>query len=179
MIEIRSQFDRHDVKRKIAPGSSEPGSGQKMSYSSYYDSLGVIQLEEEGYINLYEEIQSHKDSTDIHILIDRYHQGDLSIMERLQTPRGVYADSTGMPKTYAEVLNLTHRAENEFMKLPVEVRREFDHDWTQWMAAMDDMPSWARRMGFDAQEEQARQISDLGSPGPVDSAPISEGGESK
>lgn len=179
MINIRHQFDRFS-NSKADRGYTNPGDAEKVTYTSYYDSRGILQLEEDGKINLYEEIQSHKDSTDIHVLIERFHQGDLSIMERLQTERGAYVDATNMPKTYAEVLNLIHRGEQEFMQLPVEVRAEFNHDYAQWMAAMDDMPVWAKRMGFDKQEQQANQINDLGSSAPAPApVPDTTGGVSE
>ncbi|UPW41082.1 internal scaffolding protein [Sigmofec virus UA08Rod_5594] len=161
MIDIRSQYDRLSPARKIDPGASEPGSEYKVTYSSYYDSEGRLIVEASGKVNLYEEIQSHKDSTDIHILLDRYHKGDLDVMARLQEDRGVYADVTGMPRTYAEVLNLVHQGELEFMRLPVDVRAKFDHSYEVYMASMDDPKVWSQRMGFDAAETQARQINEV------------------
>lgn len=161
MLKIRTQFDRLDPSTKVYPGETNPGDGMRITYTSYYDSHGRLQVEPDGQVNLYEEIQSHKDSTDIHVLLDRYHQGDLEVMERLQTQRGVYADVTGMPKTYAEVLNTVHQAEQEFDRLPVEVKAKFGHSYEQWLASMDNMDTWAHRMGFDAAEEQAQDINNI------------------
>lgn len=161
MISIRTQYDRHDPDLKVDPGATVPGSGLKPTYSSYYDSHGRLVVEPSGQVDLYMEIQSHKDSCDIHVLLDRYRRGDLEVMERLQTQGGVYADVTGMPQSYAEVLNLVHQGEQEFLALPVDVRAKFGHSYEVYMASMDDPKSWRERMGFDAAEAQAATIQDM------------------
>lgn len=165
-ITIRTQYDTYS-DFPVPHGVSHSGSSTKPTYSSYYDSHGVLQVEQDGVINLYEEIQSHKDSTDIHVLIERFHQGDLEIMERMQQHPGVYADVTGMPKTYAELLNTLHHGEQEFMQLPVEVRSQFGHSYEQWLAAMDNMPLWRERMGFDKAQNVADAISSVDTPASV------------
>lgn len=162
-IKIRTQYDTY-TDTPVPSGESNPGSPVKPTYSSYYDSHGVLQVEQDGEINLYEEIQSHKESTDIHVLIDRYHKGDLEIMERLQQHPGVYADVTNMPTSYADLLNTLHHGEQEFMRLPVEVRSQFGHSYEQWLAAMDNMPLWRERMGFVQLEQTNDAISSIDTP---------------
>lgn len=161
MLTVRNQYQRHSPETKIDPGSSVPGSGLKPTYSSYYDSHGRLIVEQDGTADLYMEIQSHKDSCDIHVLLDRYRRGDLEVMERLQTQRGVYADVTSMPQTYAEVLNMVHQGEQEFLRLPVDVRAKFDHSYEVYMASMDDPKVWSERMGFDAAADQAQTIETM------------------
>lgn len=157
-INIRTQFDRFQPGRRTAP--SEAGSPMKMTYTTYYDASGLLVFEEDQPVNLYEEIQSHHASCDIHTLIERFHRGDPDIIRRLQSDPGSYTDVTGMPTTYQEVLNLIHQGEDVFNKLPLNVRAQFDHDFHQWLASMDDLSSWRHRMGFDELSSTVDKLSD-------------------
>lgn len=137
---FKTQFDKHD---RIF---QNPGSPVKVTYAPQYDKNGVLELVVSGQENLYDYIQSFAESCDIHVLLARYNDGDESILSRVQ---GFYGDVTDMPKTYAEVLNSVIAGENAFMKLPVEVRAEFNHSFAEWMAAMDQ-PDFVQRMSkFD------------------------------
>lgn len=137
MPKFRTQFDPHD------PVFQEPGSPIKLVYSPRYDDNGVLDLVVTGKENIYEFIQSHKESTDIHVLLDRYANGETDVLQRLQ---GFYADVSDMPKTYAEVLNAVIVGEEAFARLPVEVKQRFDNSFAVWMASMDQ-PDFAARMG--------------------------------
>lgn len=53
-----------------------------------------------GRSNLYELIQTSKDSTDIHYIVDRVAKGDRSLLEARQ---GIFADVTEMPKDVFEL----------------------------------------------------------------------------
>ncbi|WGL31257.1 internal scaffolding protein [Dipodfec virus UOA04_Rod_845] len=138
MIKFRTQYDPHP------PVFQEPGSPEKLVYSPRYTSEGVLDLAVTGKENLYEFIQSHKESTDIHVLLDRFANGEEDVLSRLQ---GFYADVSDMPKTYAEVLNAVIAGEETFARLPVEVKRRFDNSFAVWLASMDS-PDFSERMGI-------------------------------
>lgn len=122
----------------------EPGVRVKTLYGPIFDDRGVMSLVETGKHNLYAEIQSHKDSVDINVLIARYRSGDPDALSRIQ---GAYGDFTQMPKTYAEALNAMIGAEQYFASLPPEVRAKFNHDFNQFLASMDS-PTFASDMGI-------------------------------
>uniref|UniRef100_A0AAU8AV11 Internal scaffolding protein n=1 Tax=Dulem virus 151 TaxID=3145628 RepID=A0AAU8AV11_9VIRU len=120
------------------------GTPIKQLYQAEYDKDGTLNLIESGRENLYDYIQSHKDSVDIHVLLQRYKNGDISALTRAQ---GTFGDFTEMPTSYAELLNNLIRGEAYFNELPVEVRARFDHSFQKWLisAGSDD---WMQAMGM-------------------------------
>lgn len=144
-----------------------PGSGEKITYVPKLDEHGDFELVESGKIDLYGEIQSHKDSCDIYVLLKKYEQGDLEALSRVQ---GTYGDFTQMPRTFAEALNAMIAGENMFNSLPLEVREKFDFSLEKFMMSMDDMPSFLDKLGMNP-DERAQKVADVSS---GVSAPASE-----
>lgn len=138
-ITFRTQYDK---PRPVREGL---GSRVKQLYTPKFNDSGVLYLEEAGKHDLYAEIQSHRDSVDIHVLLARYRNGDESAFERIQ---GAYGDFTKMPATFAEALNTMIAAEQYFKSLPVEVRSKYGHDFNQFISAMDS-PSWFADVGIE------------------------------
>lgn len=137
-IKMLTQYDVHD--RHFA----EAGRRVKTLYGPIYDDRGVLNLTEVGKHDLYAEIQSHRDSVDIHVLLKRYQQGDVEALSRVQ---GAYGDFTDFPRTYAEALNNIIGAEQYFMGLPAEVRARYNNSFSQFLASMDS-PTFARDIGL-------------------------------
>ncbi|UPW41061.1 internal scaffolding protein [Sigmofec virus UA08Rod_5645] len=123
---------------------SEPGSREHVLYSPIFDKQGRMSLEATGVEDLYDYIQSHADSVDIHVILKRFEQGDVSVLSRVQ---GAYGDFTQMPKTFAEALNTLIAAEQYFNSLPVDVRAQFGHNFNQFIASMD-APDFTSKMGI-------------------------------
>lgn len=142
MTNFRTQYDTPTRFHQ------EPGTPVKILYSPKFDDDGVLHLIESGKANLYQEIQSHADSVDIHVLLERYAQGDPGVLARVQ---GAYGDFTQMPKTFADALNTMIAAEQYFMGLPKDVRAKFNNSFQQFIAQMDS-PSWASDVGFKPPE---------------------------
>lgn len=138
-ITFRTQYDK---PRPVREGL---GSRVKQLYAPKFNDSGVLYLEEAGKHDLYAEIQSHRDSVDIHVLLARYRNGDESAFERIQ---GAYGDFTKMPATFAEALNTMIAAEQYFKSLPVEIRSKYGHDFNQFISAMDS-PSWFADVGIE------------------------------
>lgn len=138
MTKFATQFDDH------ARVHCDPGNPVKTLYGPIFDKNGVMSLQEIGKHNLYDEIQSHADSVDIHVLLQRYAQGDVGVFARVQ---GAYGDFTQMPRTFAEALNTMIAAEQYFNGLPVDVRAQFGHSFQQFIASMD-APDFTSRMGI-------------------------------
>lgn len=103
-------------------------------YSPVFDKDGIMHLEEAGTEDIYDMIQSHKDSVDIHLILKRYSAGDFAALSRAQ---GMYGDFTQAPKTFAEALNALIGAENYFISLPVKEREKYGHSFERWLAECD------------------------------------------
>lgn len=155
-MKFNTQYDRR------APVYQEPGSGIKVVYSSRYSDKGVLDLVATGSENLYDYIQSHKESTDIHVLLERFVNGEDDVLSRMQ---GFYADVTSMPKTYAEVLNAVIVGEETFARLPIDVKQRFDNSFAVWLSSMDK-PDFSERMGVDITPSQVQDFS-KDTPAPV------------
>uniref|UniRef100_A0AAU8B8E3 Internal scaffolding protein n=1 Tax=Dulem virus 158 TaxID=3145635 RepID=A0AAU8B8E3_9VIRU len=111
---------------------ADPGQREHITYGGSYDDKGRVVLKETGRVNLYDEIQSHADSVDIHVLMERYRRGDV---DALTSAQGFYGDVLDFPKTYAEALNHMNEMERQFMSLPVEIREKFGHSFSEFLAA--------------------------------------------
>lgn len=122
---------------------ANPGQREKVLWSPVFDKDGGFELKESGREDLYASIQSHAQSVDIHVILERFARGDVSALSKVQ---GTYGDFTTVPKTYAELLNSVIQGEQYFLSLPVEVRARFGHDFNKWLVSMDDMPSWLEKM---------------------------------
>lgn len=129
MKKFNTQYDeRPRVK-------SHPGNPIKQLYSGSYNERGQVELKEDGTEDLYAFIQSFAESTDIHVLLRRYQNGEVDVLEKVQ---GFYGDVTEMPHTYAEALQRIADSEKVFMSLPVDVRAKFGHSFSEFLAASQD-----------------------------------------
>lgn len=126
----------------------ELGSGDRILYTARLDEDGNVQLSESGREDLYASIQSHKDSCDIHVLLQRYADGDVDALTRVQ---GSFGDFTSMPSSYAELLNALIAGESYFNSLDVETRAKFDHSFEKFMISMDNMPEFMAKLGIEPQ----------------------------
>lgn len=134
-----TQFDARD--RTI----SNVGDRIKQLYEARVDNNGTIDLVEAGSENLYDYIQSFKESCDINTIVKRFASGDTDVLARRQA---TYGDFTQLPGTYAELLNTVIQGENYFNSLPLETRAKFNHSFREWMASMDNMQEFVEKMGF-------------------------------
>lgn len=148
MPKFNTQFDPHDRVYL------EPGSPVKQLYAPHYDDQGRWYLEEAGTEDLYGYIQSHAMSVDIHVLLKQYQLGDINALQRVQ---GTYGDFTQAPKTFAEALNVMIAAEQYFMSLPVEARAQFNHNFNEFIAAMDS-PDWMTKVGITPPDPEPTNI---------------------
>lgn len=125
------------------PRFSNSGVSEKVLYGSQFDSGGVMMLVEKGKVNLYEEIQSHKDGVDIYVLLSRYQNGDSSALSKVQ---GVYGDFSNVPVSFADMLNIINDGRTSFDALPVEVKARFNHSFEEFLVASNS-PDFAQRLG--------------------------------
>lgn len=100
-IEILQRHSRFNTAfSRVFPRSFSPtGEGVKKTFSVQYDNYGNRSLIETGEVDTYAIIQSFKDECDVCRLIERYQQGDLSALARVQA---VYCDTTVYPHSLME-----------------------------------------------------------------------------
>ena len=132
---LRSDFKRQRVLSRI-------GNPILQKYRPEYDKQGNLQLIPDGETDLYAEIQSHKASTDLELIVTRYLNGDPAALSRAQ---GLYMDITGMPSNMHEAINLMNQAKADFEKLPVDIKQQFDNDYNKFIATMGTQ-EWLDKM---------------------------------
>lgn len=144
---IRTQYDRWYPEHGIFDETeffSEPGSGVKDTYVGQYDERGRLQLVKDGQYDVYGEIQSHKDSVDIHVILSRYVNGDTSVLKRAQ---GFYADIAGMDANPAVVLNNLRLVQREYDALPVDVKQKFGNSYVTFAQEFGS-ETYAEKLGL-------------------------------
>ena len=102
------------------------------TYGKEIDKDGKVHIVETGKTNLYEKIQASKEDTLVYNILDRFNAGDVSV---LQKNKGYYGDFTDMPKTLAEAQQSLITAENYFNSLPLDVRKEFNHSFSEFLSS--------------------------------------------
>lgn len=81
-------------------------------------------------------IEGSKEETMIDNIIQRFNNGDLTVLQRKQ---GFYADVTNMPGSLAEAQNMLIHLENNFNSLPVEDKQLFDNSFDKYVAEVSKM----------------------------------------
>lgn len=90
-------------------------------------------LEKTGQTDIYALIQADAESCKIENILKRVAMGDL---EALQQREATYCDATTLPKNLMEAQNLTLRLKDEFYKMPLEVRKEFNNSPEEYVSLM-------------------------------------------
>lgn len=109
---------------------TEPGSGIKEEFQLRITDDGE-DLVKIGESSLYDYIQSHADSVDIHKILERCAMmDDYSMLNRLPAQ---FMDVTEMPKNLAEAHAAVQDARNYFNALPLEIRQEYENNFTMFL----------------------------------------------
>ena len=113
---------------------SDPGSPIGIEYGFRKNKKGEDILVKIGEFNLYDKIQSYKDSVDLNKIIERFRlTGDTSLLNQRS---GFYGDVSEMPQSYAEFLNVALIAKEEFESLPSDIRDKFNNSVDQFIASI-------------------------------------------
>lgn len=120
------------------------------TYSPQYNKAGALELVQDGEHNLYEEIQSHRDSTDLSLIINRYFNGDPMALSRVQ---GAYMDITGLPDNIHEAMTLVDNARRDFEGLPPEIKQLFGNDANQFLSSLGT-EDWFSKMQVSQESNQ-------------------------
>ena len=112
---------------------------------------GRQELVETGTTDIYEKIQASKESTLIYNIIERFQNGDISALNQ---HKGYYGDMTVVPKTLAGMKQALIDAEDNFNKLPLEVRKEFNHNVNEYLTAIDNGTINEKLAKFSSKQEK-------------------------
>lgn len=137
-IKFVTQFERR-AEQRVYAASGDPIVKQ---FVAERDADGILQLNEAGSHDLYQDIQSYAASCDLQVIINRYFNGDPGALARVQ---GVYADLVGMPDNIHEVYNLMQRAQADFGSLPADIQAKFGNDPMQFLASLGSQ-EWLEKM---------------------------------
>lgn len=84
-----------------------------------------------GQTNMYDYIQSHADSVDIHKILERCALvQDYSLLNRQMAE---YMDCSEMPTTLADAYNMVVQSQQMFEKMPLSVREAYDNNFVQFI----------------------------------------------
>lgn len=126
MMAFRTILDRQRIR-------ANPGSRFADTYSLKIMDDGTKDLVVTGKVDTYAKIQTYKESCDIHVILERFVNGDESALS-VNTPS--FGDFTDYPTTYAEMLQRVNDAESLFGQLPLDIRKEFNHNAGEFFASI-------------------------------------------
>ena len=150
-MNFRTQFDPHF--RFLQP----VGNRVHNLRQGRFDDSGIFVLDIAGSEDIYDMIQSHAASVDIHVILDRFRRGDIDALG--DPARSVFCDIADMPRSYAQLLNLVADGERAFMSLPVDERAKYDHSFAQWLMSFDKSIENSSSPAAAAGADQAQEVS--------------------
>lgn len=127
---FRTMYDRDELS-KIC---SCPGSGVREEYQLRINKDKEETLELVGKSSLYDYIQSHADSVDIHKILERCAMiDDYSILNRMPAQ---FMDVTEMPKTLAEAYSMVQDAKSMFDRMPTSVKESYNNNFVEFLSGL-------------------------------------------
>ena len=135
---------------------TEHGTIEKANYIIEIDkNTGHKIIKESGITNTYEKIQARADEVDINKIIERATRGDYSGFK--DQASAIYGDFTGIPDNMIEMANLKLKSDKAWENLPLEIRREYDHDKDKYFRDIGS-EKWMKLHGFGKKEEERKEI---------------------
>lgn len=132
---------------------NNPGNKEEVTYSERRNEQGQPYLVKTGVRNTYEERQSMKGEYDIYNMLERYANGDVSVMRS----NAQYIDATAMPSSFHEAYNIMQNQREKFDALPISIKEKFGNDWVQW-ASQSGTNDWLEKMGINKDEAMKEEV---------------------
>lgn len=151
MVKIYKPYE--DEKPPALPNN--PGNRFEPEYKERYDERGNAYLEKVSEVDTYEKIQSYRDECDVMAILSRYAAGDESVLSK----PGWYIDTTKLPSTYTEYMNMMNEKREQFNQMPLAIRQQFGMNFETWMATAGE-PEWLNKMGFKPVEEKPSEVKE-------------------
>ena len=133
---------------------SNPGDPIHVLYTPKVNDDGSIELIENGKENKDDKIQSEAASCDLRLIVQKYIDGDISVLNQRTLSFG---DTTEYPKTYADMLQLQINAKIQFDKLPKDVKEKFDNDVNKFFATAGT-EEWYEKVGYKKTENEEKTV---------------------
>lgn len=142
----------YNWQKKPESKPSITGKGKEPKYQYTIDKDGKKVLEQVGETDTYAMIQSHLEETKIENIIRRasYDPTALGSMDWAQQAR--MTDLTTVPDNYHEWRKMLVKTEQEFQKLPAEIKEKFENDTGTYIAEYGT-ESWAEKVGLTKKTE--------------------------
>lgn len=121
----------HSITRKKKTKPTPAGKETLTEWIEEINEDGKKELKENGQTNIYDRIQAAHAATQIYNILERYEQTQDPGL--LQKKMGEYTDVTNAPKNLAEAHRRIQAIEKTFETLPLEMRKEFNHDAGQFI----------------------------------------------
>lgn len=131
---------------------NKPGNRFEPEYKERYNDRGQPYLEKVGEVDTYEKIQSYKDECDVMAILSRYAAGDESVLAK----PGWYIDTSKLPQTYTEYMNMMNEKREQFNQLPLNIRKAFGMNFENWMATAGEK-EWLDKMGIKTQQDEQKK----------------------
>lgn len=155
-IKFRTQYS-NNVKPKTCHGSY-----LKKQCILAYDDRGLTTLQQTGVTDIYKQIQSHRDSCDLAIILSRLESSQVNgLMNTYQFDdilNSEVIDVFSFPKNPGEMLNLSKKGEELFKGLSPDIRAEFDFSPHKFISSfgskefMDKINNLAKKYHPDVEE---------------------------
>lgn len=147
------------MRRRLERFYSNPGERIKQNYTATQLQDGVIRLIPSDTTDIQEFIDSFAESCSIEHILALCSAGDTSVLSRAQ---GAYIDTTMMPKTFRDMLDIVIDGKSKFESLPIEIKNAFGNDFEAWFsdAGSDE---WIKKMGLSEAAAAAAEVKESGS----------------
>lgn len=127
---FRTMYDEKARSRTIA----NAGDPVKVEYQLRIQKDHSETLEPVGKSSLYDYIQSHADSVDLHKILERCAMvDDYSLLNRMPAQ---FMDTTEMPKTLAEAFSMVQDAKTMFDRFPVDIKEKYDNNFVDFLGSL-------------------------------------------
>ena len=136
---------------------TDSGSRLQEVYKLQFNEDGTTELVVTDHLDIYEQIQSHADSVDVHRIVEACTRTGNT--DELYKTEGFYGDLVGMPKTRAEALQMLNDATNIWMKLPIEVKERFDNDVNKFFASAFT-EEWSKKLEIVKDVEKESEVKE-------------------
>lgn len=112
------------------PVCSNPGERFKQEYQLRINEKGTEELVPTGKTDIQAFIDSHYETVDMNVILQRLENGDLSVLD---DTRAFYADVSEIPGSMFEIMNLNRQGKEIFDKLPLDLKQVYGNDYLQFV----------------------------------------------
>lgn len=122
---FKTKYDKHDRTE------TNPGSRFSPTFALSSKVAGIMDLEIVGEVDIYESIQSHRESVDIKNIMKRFELGETNL---LKPDRGMIVDITNVPTNIPDVMKIVLTAKQQFDSLPMDIRETYNFSPEEFIA---------------------------------------------